>query len=444
MSIPYTFTQRQLRVYPSFPVMFDFIWYLLSPFTLISFPSSNNNGDIDMNRDDEDFYKSELINASSSDIRNNLNKPRIKSVNIPYYFQGEMEDSIDLQIKSLVYVFHRFQISNLKPFLKINDLTDEYDFDYLVSNGNIISNTSRATNRRNSINSRGVLLNDKLDRIYNVEHFKSQLLNDPYRILVDYIKNKFRSLLILSESPNDFSEIPSLHTPNFNFLVLKPDDPVERYVEIIVNKSGIYSEHRINNKIKVQILMRIINRQKKAIESSNSSDPDFSKAFTKDDRANIIKSYVQKLAFYIQVQRIYKAALKTKEREMKNQLYKYSNDKSIQSYKSLKSERSRMILLPESATSPIKNNTNANAPSNGLLPSTTNHQISIMDLDDTVNQNNSDYPYYSDTADSQASSSTSSVNFVKLFTPEEKHVCFEQSKMAVRIRIERERTLLLF
>ncbi|GAV29361.1 hypothetical protein PMKS-002843 [Pichia membranifaciens] len=357
-----------------------------------------------------------------------------------------MEDSISLQIKSLVYVFHRFQISNLKPFLKISDLTDEYDFDYLSSNNhNNFNSSNTSVNQRNSINSRGVLMNDKLDRIYNVGHFKTQLLNDPYRILVDYSKNKFRSLLILSDPPNEFSEIPSLNTPNFNFLVLKPDDPAEKYVEIIVNKSGIYSEHRINNKIKVQILLRIINRQKKALDSNNANSSGFSGEFTKDDRATIIRSYVQKLAFYIQVQRIYKAALKSKERDMKNQLYKYSNDKSIQSYKSLKSERSRMILLPESTTSPIKNtNMNANTSSTGLLPNSTHHQISIMDLDDTINQNNSDYPYYSDTADSQASSSTSSVNFVKLFTPEEKHVCFEQSKMAVRIRIERERTLLLF
>lgn len=293
--------------------MFDFIWYMLSPFTLISFPISNENGDVNIDKNDREFCKSELMNASENSSRKGLNKrPKIKSVNIPYYFQGEMEDSISLQIKSLVYVFHRFQISNLKPFLKISDLTDEYDFDYLSSNNhnNFNSNNSSA-NQRNSINSRGILMNDKLDRIYNVGHFKTQLLNDPYRILVDYSKNKFRSLLILSEPPNEFSEIPSLNTPNFNFLILKPNDPAEKYVEVIVNKSGIYSEHRINNKIKVQILLRIINRQKKALESHNANSSGFSAEFTKDDRANIIKSYVQKLAFYIQVQRIYKAALKS-------------------------------------------------------------------------------------------------------------------------------------
>lgn len=385
--------------------MFEFVWYILSPLTwLSSFPLSRN----DTQDDNDDFVKID-----------SLNKPKMKSVNIPYYFQGENEDSIDLQIKSLVYVFHKLKISNLKPFLKINPLTDEYEFDYLDNNSHNISSHNKST--------KGILMNDKLDRIYNVEHFKKQLINDPYRILIDYNKNKFRSLLILTGLPKEFDELPTLNTPNFNFLVLKPNDTIERFIETIVYKSGIYSEHRINNKIKTQILLRIINRHKKLNEMNDI------KEFSKDDRADIIKSYVQKLSFYIQVQRIYKATLKSKERDLKNKLVKYSNDKSIQSYKNLKSERSRMILLPDLATSPSKNNLN-----NSSTP------ISIMDLDDVSNPNNSDCHYYSDTGESQASSSTSSVNFTKFFSEEEKHVCFEQSKMAVRIRIERERNLMMF
>ena len=48
---------------------------------------------------------------------------------------------------------------------------------------------------------------------------------------IDYTKNKFRSLLILTQYPNDFNEIPSLNTPNFNFLVLKPNDSIEKYID---------------------------------------------------------------------------------------------------------------------------------------------------------------------------------------------------------------------
>lgn len=406
--------------------MFDFIWYILSPLTFLKFPSTQHEEE---EEDYDDGYNDGKKNNSEFNAYNQTSdassKPKLKSLNIPYYFQGELEDSIDLQIKSLVYVFHRFKISSLKPFLRYNDFTDDYDFDYLTT-----SSMKSLNGKIQQSNGKSILMNDKLDIIYNVDHFKKQLLNDPYRILVDYTKNKFRSLLILSHHSSDFNEIPTLKISNFNFLVLQPNDPIEKYIDIIINKSGIYSEHKINNKIKVQILMRIINRVKKSIQQQNTEGGDDQPIqLNKDDRAIIIKSYVQKLAFYIQVQRIYKAALKSKEREMKNKLFKFSTDKSIQSYKSLKSERSRMILLPES-TSPSKNNSS--------------NQVSIMDLDDTLNHSNSDYPYYSDTAESQGSSSTSSVNFTKLFTAEEKHVCFEQSKMAVRIRIERERSLLLY
>jgi hypothetical protein len=433
--------------------MFDFIWYLLSPFTLISFPSSNDSNDDD-DAEHSIINNNKLNNTNISQFQNydSVHKPILKSVNIPYYIQGENEDSIELQIKSLVYVFHKFKISNLKPFLKINDLTDDYDFDYLLNNSSLNSSSKKFKNtvNNNNNNNKGILLNDKLDRIYNVDHFKNQLLNDPHRILIDYTKNKFRSLLILSDLPKEFADIPSLNTSNFNFIILKSNDSIEKYIDIIVNKSGIYSEHRINNKIKIKILMKIINRQWKHLELNNNGNNNLDNniiQFSKDDRAHIIKSYLQKLAVHVQIQRIYKAALKQKERELKNRRFQYSNDKSIQSYKSLKSERSRIMLLPDSSSSPIKNDTtNINLNLNASNPniSQTNSSISIIELDDTNNSNNTDYPYYSDAADSQASSSTSSVNFAKMFTTEEKHVCFEQSKMAVRIRIERERTLLLY
>lgn len=429
--------------------MFDFIWYLLSPFTLISFPQSRDPND------DLDQLNNESIN----------HRPTLKSVNIPYYIQGENEDSVVLQIKSLVYVFHRFKISNLKPFLKFNDITDEYDFDYLLSG----SETQNKTSKNNSTNNKGILMNAKLDGIYNVDYFKTQLLNDPYRILVDYSKNKFRSLLILADYPNNLTDIPSLNTPNFYFLVLKPNDSIEKYIDIIINKSGIYSEHKINNKIKIKLLIKIIKRQRKhvfdsynAIINSNGNNENNTNSnktqplnldnvvLSKDDRAHIIRSYLQKLAFHIQVQRIYKAALKQKERDLKNKRYHFSTDKSIQSYKSIKSERSRMILLPDSPSSPVKNdttnsiNTNTNTAPTTNSNSNSNNSISLMDLDDTNNPDNTDHLYYSDAADSQASSSTSSLNFTKIFSPEEKQICFEESKMAVKIRIERERSMLLY
>lgn len=428
--------------------MFEFVWYLLS--ILIN---SNNT---DNSKQESEYY--EHLQLTDNESNNCLN-PKLKSLNIPNYLQGENEDSIDLQTKSLIYIFNRFKISYLKPFLKLktdvsdsgigssinmneidieNDISDidsdddddddnniklYYDFDYFDSN----------IKKNNSVNLKSkILMNEKLDKIYNIESFKKKLLSDPYRILIDYNKNKFRSLLILNDYPsnllnlnnnlinNDKNNIklPSFNSPNFQFNVLKSDDSIEKYIEIIVFKSNIYCEHKINNKIKIQILQKIINKQKKFIKSN--------RPFNKDERANIIKLYVQKLSFYIQVQRIFKATLKSKERNLKQ---KWMKDNTIQSYKNLKSERSksRLLLLPEidSTNSPTKDN-----------------HISITNNNNLGHE--SDCQYYSDAAESQASSSTSSTNFSKHFSTEEKALCFEESKIAVRLRIERERSFLMF
>ncbi|TID24625.1 hypothetical protein CANINC_003024 [Pichia inconspicua] len=351
--------------------MFDLIWYLLSPLTSISLSSR----------------ESKSIN----------NTPVLKSVNIPYYLQGENEDSIVLQIKSLTYAFHRYQIANLKPFLKQNTEINDYDFDYIQPEKQLKASKSSSRN--------GILMNERLDEVYNITQFKKQLINDPYRILIDYSKNKFRSLLILSEDPKkyNFSEIPTLNNSNFKFLVLEPNASHAEYTDILVYKSGIYSEHRVNDKIKIQILDNIISKKLKG--------PGLS--FNKDDKAFIIKSYVEKLAFYVQTQRIYKSSLKLKEREKKERLHKYASENTIQTYKNLKLERSKLTI-----------------------------KEALADENSDI-ANKSEYLYYSDTEtpDSQASSSTSSINFSKLFTPEEKQFCHDHSRLAVRIRIERERTV---
>lgn len=352
--------------------MFDLIWYLLSPLTSISLPSYESN--------------------------NNKHAPILKSVNTPYYLQGENEDSIVLQMKSLSYVFHRYQIANLKPFLKQNPDINDYDFDYITPE-------KQRPQKFRSSKKNGILMNEKLDEVYNIEQFKRQLINDPYRILIDYSKNKFRSLLILSEDPKkyNFNEIPTLNDSNFKFLVLDPNASHAEYTDVLVYKSGIYSEHRVNDRIKIQILDNIMSKKLK--------NPGLS--FNTDDKAFIIKSYVEKLAFYVQTQRIYKSSLKSKEREKRERLHKYTNDKTIQTYKHMKLERSKL-----------------------------NMKEAILDENFDL-ANKTDYPYFSDadTPDSQASSSTSSINFSKLFTAEEKQICHDHSRLAVRIRIERERTV---
>ena len=394
--------------------MLELIWVILSPLRyLFNINSINNN--------------KKSSSPTTTIVYKNINKPN--------YIQGENEDSIPLQIKSLTYLFHRFKFYNLKPLLikKIveNDDNDEeniiYDFDYF----NIDDNNN---NKDPSYN---ILINEKLDSIYNIHYFKNQFLNDPYKILVDYNKNKFRSLLILSNEPtnninnnnniNYQNQIPI--NSNFKFLILNPINSINNYIDIIINNSNIYIEHKVNKKIKIEILKKIIKKQLKNNNMDTYIDDSTIINFSKDDRAIIISTYVQKLAFHIQVQRLYKATLKKKAKSKTKSLsnrYSTNNLKNfdnINNYRKLKNKKSSLTLLPETSLSSSS--------------SSTTKDLSILNSND---DNDDDINYYSDNQDSQASSSTnSSINYLKLFTDDEKQACFKDIKLIVRICIERQR-----
>ena len=390
--------------------MLELIWVILSPLRyLFNINNINNN--------------KKSSSPTTTIVYKNINKPN--------YIQGENEDSIPLQIKSLTYLFHRFKFYNLKPLLikKIveNDDNDEeniiYDFDYF----NIDDN-----NNNNKDPSYNILINEKLDSIYNIHYFKNQFLNDPYKILVDYNKNKFRSLLILSNEPstnniNYQNQIPI--NSNFKFLILNPINSINNYIDIIINNSNIYIEHKVNKKIKIEILKKIIKKQLKKIDIDTNIDDSTIINFSKDDRAIIISTYVQKLAFHIQVQRLYKATLKKKAKSKTKSLsnrYSTNNLKNfdnINNYRKLKNKKSSLTLLPETSLSSSS--------------SSTTKDLSILNSTD---DNDDDINYYSDNQDSQASSSTnSSINYLKLFTDDEKQACFKDIKLIVRICIERQR-----
>lgn len=392
--------------------MLELIWVILSPLRyLFNINNINNN--------------QKSSSPTTTIVYKNINKPN--------YIQGENEDSIPLQIKSLTYLFHRFKFYNLKPLLikKIveNDDNDEeniiYDFDYF----NIDDN-----NNNNKDPSYNILINEKLDSIYNIHYFKNQFLNDPYKILVDYNKNKFRSLLILSNEPstnniNYQNQIPI--NSNFKFLILNPINSINNYINIIINNSNIYIEHKVNKKIKIEILKKIIKKQLKKIDIDTNIDDSTIINFSKDDRAIIISTYVQKLAFHIQVQRLYKATLKKKAKSKTKSLsnrYSTNNLKNfdnINNYRKLKNKKSSLTLLPETSLSLSSSS------------SSTTKDLSILNSND---DNDDDINYYSDNQDSQASSSTnSSINYLKLFTDDEKQACFKDIKLIVRICIERQR-----
>lgn len=392
--------------------MLELIWVILSPLRyLFNINNINNN--------------KKSSSPTTTIVYKNINKPN--------YIQGENEDSIPLQIKSLTYLFHRFKFYNLKPLLikKIveNDDNDEeniiYDFDYF--------NIDDSNNNKDP--SYNILINEKLDSIYNIHYFKNQFLNDPYKILVDYNKNKFRSLLILSNEPstnniNYQNQIPI--NSNFKFLILNPINSINNYIDIIINNSNIYIEHKVSKKIKIEILKKIIKKQlKKIMDNYDSIDDSTIINFSKDDRAIIISTYVQKLAFHIQVQRLYKATLKKKAKSKTKSLsnrYSTNNLKNfdnINNYRKLKNKKSSLTLLPETSLSLSSSS------------SSTTKDLSILNSND---DNDDDINYYSDNQDSQASSSTnSSINYLKLFTDDEKQACFKDIKLIVRICIERQR-----
>ncbi|ANZ78079.1 BA75_04664T0 [Komagataella pastoris] len=203
--------------------------------------------------------------------------------NVPNYLEGENEDPIDLQVKSLTYVFKRLKTDQWGPFLQADE-SSGYGCSLKVDN--TLSNGSYG--------------NDKLDVIYNIKKFEEKLFTDEHRILIDFPKNKMRSLLILSDD-TDSSIIPSLGKENFQFHVLKANSSDEAYYSVLIEKSNIYEEHQVSYRTKSSILASAI----RYLDEIKPRDE-----FTKDDRAWIIRQYVNKLAIHVQTQRIYRESLK--------------------------------------------------------------------------------------------------------------------------------------
>ncbi|QPG72999.1 hypothetical protein FOA43_000303 [Brettanomyces nanus] len=410
----------------------DFIWFIFSiPSVIDTFLTSRHaansiDGPSDIDKINESKLAEEAIQRSSG----------YRAVNIPSYFTGELEDSIDLQIKSLLYDYRRLKINALSPFLKQDPTSGGYDFDYVHSSYTKPSDTKEDD----------FIHNKRLDTIYNLTRFKEELLNNPYRVLIDYIKNRFRSLLILSDSPDQMHQLPELNTAqHFEFLVLRPNDSEEKYVDVLVNKSGIYNEHGVNKKLRMQILMKVMNRQRDLCGPNT---------FNKDDRASIIKCYLENLGLHIQVERIYRATLKSKRKEACEALIKLSGDKSFETSTNLKRRRSQMVT--QDITTGNCLHINEEKPvvvSTNLFDETTPHTnngrpvtlgCSAEKFENIyISETTSDTHLRASDSESQASSSASSCSTSKFFSTEEKLLFYEQSKMAVRIRIERERLYLI-
>lgn len=182
---------------------------------------------------------------------------------IPQYRQGSSEDNVDLQVKALYYMFRRLDIAHGSLHPKPSDLAELDPED-----------------------------REQLDKMYNLNGFKHVIATDPHRVLVDWVKNRFRAMLILSHHPQ-MIELPQFDSPLFHFCVLEADASADEYVRTL-SRSEIFVEHPLPTEVRQNIAMALVSRFPQR---------------TKDARAKIIMGYLHQVGIEIQVARIYKATL---------------------------------------------------------------------------------------------------------------------------------------
>ncbi|ODQ77363.1 hypothetical protein BABINDRAFT_169233 [Babjeviella inositovora NRRL Y-12698] len=362
-----------------------------------------------------------------------------KTVRIPTYIQGEAEDPVDLQIKSLQYMFNRLQVENLVPFLNSNG---GYELKYKPGlSPELVTD----------------IINDKLDVMYNKAGMEQTLVEDEHRILVDFAKNKFRTLCILSGTPHRIKRLPELSSSKgnpFGFSVLKPSASDDEYVQALAS-SNIYFEHTsIDMAQRVELACAVVAARRGAS----------AKTFDKDDRAFIIREYLTKLAFDVQTQRIYRASMVSQKQVLavpsrlpsrSPSPSRLQNQRSIGDFRSLAASNSPFLKLPSPISSTqdlkphipgetralpgkaaftVQNTPNLQFPAFALPPLLKPH---VLKKKQSMGILNADALY------------ALSALPVKLNEPallvqssEERADLFEQCKSAVVIKIDRERKLL--
>ncbi|KHC65774.1 Biofilm-induced protein [Candida albicans P75010] len=222
---------------------------------------------------------------------------------IPTY--DSTKDSINLQVKSLLYLFKRLKIYQLAPFLNRDN---NYELKYI---GNTtIDNTNP--------------IHIKLDKIYNLERFLQILIyEDEYKILVDFTKNKFRSLCFMTEYPYG-KVLVSMATDsfpqfidededgdsfeNFKFILFPLKNVTIEQMGRLLTKSDIYIEHKnISTSKRYMIAIESIN-EVLGFDGNKSDITIFDITITQKNQ--IIRQYFIKLAIQVQLTRIYQEYIK--------------------------------------------------------------------------------------------------------------------------------------
>lgn len=227
------------------------------------------------------------------------------TANIPQFDQGEEHDSIDLQVKSLLYLFKRLRINRLTSFL--------------TPDGQL-----KHTNRYEDGQSQSYY--QKLDLLYNTLAFIGILAQDEYRVMIDYSKNKFRSYCILSDYPSanlsrpsspvkggsnsDNGDFPSIRdykdrkVRTYRFILLPLNGISVDFIANTLAMSDIYSEHftSFDFDTRYQYALDSIN---KVFGSDISKNKGREITMTESEKEHIIRDYLRSLAFNVQLGRIY-------------------------------------------------------------------------------------------------------------------------------------------
>ncbi|KAK6464059.1 hypothetical protein DFJ63DRAFT_333653 [Scheffersomyces coipomensis] len=248
---------------------------------------------------------------------------------IPQYKQGKNQDSIDLQLKSLLYVFKRLRINKLSSFL-----AKDYSLKYIDEGISFLNEIDEGDTESGE---ESEAYYQKLDQLYNIDEFKSILIEDEYRVMVDYIKNKFRSYCLVSNYPSSnfsrpsspvkgstnnqnneyddeyypsFKDAKDRKTKGFRFILLPIRDISVEFIANTLSMSDIYSEHFhsfLDFNKRYQYAMEAIHR---VIDDSRYQDKIKSIDISEDEKAAIIQHYLHTAAFNIQLNRIYDEYLK--------------------------------------------------------------------------------------------------------------------------------------
>lgn len=244
------------------------------------------------------------------------------AITIPTYYQGENEDHIDLQIKSLTFMYKRCNSQLHRPFrrnsseditkelkegLRTRRLNKKRSHQILPTALSSEQPALRPTRSEEDFTGMTPSEVEKLDIMYNRSEFERQLFNDQHRITIDWAKNKFRSVCILTSVPSHTASLPVIDELNScKFILLKADFSDEDYIRILTD-SDLYKEHNIPRNTRIRFARDCIDRTRETKLASS--------IFTKDERALIIRTFLQKLAVEVQVQRLYRGSLRERIRD---------------------------------------------------------------------------------------------------------------------------------